>query len=58
MPNQDLNDKVVVITGASCGFGKGSAREFARNGALLVLAARREELLEARWSSLPMLALK
>jgi short-subunit dehydrogenase len=38
--------KVVVITGASSGFGKGVARKFAGAGASLVLAARRMNLLE------------
>lgn len=46
MAKADLEGKVVVITGASSGFGKGAAREFSRQGANLVLAARREELLE------------
>jgi short-subunit dehydrogenase len=41
----DMKGKVVVITGASSGFGKGAAQEFARQGANLVLAARRDELL-------------
>jgi short-subunit dehydrogenase len=35
----------VVITGASSGFGKGAARQFAAAGAFVVLAARREDLL-------------
>src|SRR3569623_1194670 len=35
-----LNDKVVVITGASSGIGKALAIEFARRGADLVVAAR------------------
>jgi short-subunit dehydrogenase len=39
-------DKVVVIAGASSGFGKGVALELADQGAKLVLAARRTELLE------------
>jgi short-subunit dehydrogenase len=43
---EQLRDKVIVITGASSGFGKGAAREFAQAGANLVLAARREELIE------------
>jgi short-subunit dehydrogenase len=41
-----LAGKVVVITGASSGFGKGAALKFAEEGASLVLAARRHELLE------------
>src|SRR5678816_451112 len=41
-----LKKKVVVITGASSGFGKGAARRFARAGTKLVLAARRERLLQ------------
>jgi short-subunit dehydrogenase len=43
---QELRDKVVVITGASSGFGKGAALQFAHEGAKLVLAARRSELLD------------
>ncbi|MET0619894.1 MAG: SDR family NAD(P)-dependent oxidoreductase [Thermoanaerobaculia bacterium] len=41
-----LNDKVVVITRASSGFGRGAALAFARAGAVLVLAARRGEVLD------------
>ncbi len=33
MTDHKLNGKVVVITGASSGFGKGSARKFAEQGA-------------------------
>ncbi|MBX9568384.1 MAG: SDR family NAD(P)-dependent oxidoreductase [Candidatus Obscuribacterales bacterium] len=44
--DRKLNGKVVVITGASSGFGKGVARKLAKMGASLVLAARRYELLE------------
>jgi len=35
-----LNDKVVIITGASSGIGKSLATEFAKRGTNLVLAAR------------------
>lgn len=45
-PEHDLAGKVVVITGASSGFGRGAALAFARAGASVVLAARRDELLD------------
>ena len=41
-----LNGSVVFITGASSGIGKSSAFAFAREGARLLLAARRLPLLE------------
>jgi short-subunit dehydrogenase len=40
-----FKDKVVIVTGASSGIGKATAREFARNGSKVVLAARSEEKL-------------
>ena len=46
MADRELTNKVVVITGASSGFGKGSALRFAEKGASVVLAARRGELLD------------
>jgi short-subunit dehydrogenase len=46
MAENSIADKVVVITGASSGFGKGAALELAAQGAKLVLAARRSELLD------------
>jgi 3-hydroxy acid dehydrogenase/malonic semialdehyde reductase len=42
-----LRDKIVFITGASSGIGKASALAFAREGAKLLLCARRLDLLEA-----------
>jgi NADP-dependent 3-hydroxy acid dehydrogenase YdfG len=41
-----LKDKVVIITGASSGFGEHAARQFSREGCRVVLAARRLERLE------------
>jgi short-subunit dehydrogenase len=43
----DLRGAVVVVTGASSGFGELSALGFAREDAVVVLAARRLERLEA-----------
>jgi short-subunit dehydrogenase len=42
----DLRDKVIVITGASSGFGEQIARRCARRGARVVLAARTAERLD------------
>lgn len=41
-----LRDKVVLITGASSGFGAAAAKLFAQEGCKIVLAARRLERLE------------
>jgi NADP-dependent 3-hydroxy acid dehydrogenase YdfG len=41
-----LKDKVVLITGASSGFGAAAAKIFAQEGCKVVLAARRIERLE------------
>src|SRR5262245_43341848 len=43
---EDLDGKVVVITGASSGFGRGAALAFCQAGAAVVLGARRGEVLE------------
>jgi NAD(P)-dependent dehydrogenase (short-subunit alcohol dehydrogenase family) len=40
-----LDDKIAVITGATAGIGEATAELFAREGASVVLAARREEKL-------------
>jgi NADP-dependent 3-hydroxy acid dehydrogenase YdfG len=48
----DLATKTVFITGASSGIGLATARLFARNGARLLLAARRQDRLEAERATL------
>ena len=42
----DLKDRVVMITGASSGFGREAARMLVSHGAKVVLGARREEKLK------------
>lgn len=44
---QEIKDKVVVITGASSGLGEATARHLAALGARVVLGARRLQRLEA-----------
>ncbi|MED3561641.1 SDR family oxidoreductase [Bacillus xiapuensis] len=41
-----IQDRVVIITGASSGIGEATAKELASKGAKVVLAARREERLK------------
>ena len=43
---KDFKDKVVVITGGGTGIGFGFAKAFGKEGAKIVLAARREERLK------------
>ena len=43
---QGISDKVVVITGASSGLGEAAARQLAKDGAKLVLGARRIDRLQ------------
>ncbi len=43
----DLQNRVLVVTGASAGIGKATALEAARRGMHVVLAARREDKLNA-----------
>lgn len=42
----NIQDKVVIITGASSGIGEATAKELASKGVKLVLAARREDRLK------------
>jgi NADP-dependent 3-hydroxy acid dehydrogenase YdfG len=43
----NLNGKVIIITGASSGIGEATAKLLAKNGARVVLGARRTDRLEA-----------
>jgi short-subunit dehydrogenase len=49
----DVNDKVVLITGASEGIGLATARLFAKQGARLALAARSADKLQKIAAELP-----
>lgn len=43
----DIKGKVAIVTGASSGIGEATAREFGREGAKVILAARRVDKLQA-----------
>jgi short-subunit dehydrogenase len=49
----EIKDKVIIITGASAGIGRATARSLAREGAKIVLAARSRDALEELAKELP-----
>jgi short-subunit dehydrogenase len=49
----DLEGKIVIVTGASSGIGAALSRVFSKAGALVTLAARRKEKLEATAAQCP-----
>lgn len=48
-----FNDKVVIVTGAGSGIGAATARRFASEGALVVLAGRTQDKLDRVAADLP-----
>ncbi|MEX6014761.1 SDR family oxidoreductase [Mammaliicoccus sciuri] len=44
---ENIQDKVIIITGSSSGIGKSTAKLLAKHGAKVVLAARREDRLNS-----------
>ena len=50
--NENISGKVVVITGASSGLGEATARLLSKQGAIVVLAARRADRIDALASEL------
>ncbi len=46
MTDKSFTDKVVIVTGASSGIGRDTAIAFAKQGAVVITVARREELLK------------
>lgn len=51
--SQAINDKVILIAGASSGIGEATTRRLAQDGARLIIGARREERLKQLADSLP-----
>ena len=45
-PMYALNDKVVIVTGGSSGIGRAAALSFAKQGAKVIITARRATSLE------------
>ena len=39
-------EKIVMITGATAGFGKASAKKFGKNGYKVIITGRRKEKLD------------
>jgi short-subunit dehydrogenase len=46
MRPKTLNGTIIVVAGASSGFGRGAALKLAREGATVVVAARRKDMLD------------
>ena len=53
-----MDNRVVIITGGSCGIGKALAGEYVRKGAHVVLGARREDVLRTTAAELQALVIR
>jgi NAD(P)-dependent dehydrogenase (short-subunit alcohol dehydrogenase family) len=48
-----LDQKIILVTGASSGIGRATCRELARRGAFVILSARNEQGIRATMSTMP-----
>lgn len=51
-PKNLLEDKVILVTGASAGIGRAAAKTFAEHGASVILHGRNEQALEALYDEI------
>jgi len=54
--SNNIEGKVIIITGASSGMGEAAARHLAAEGASVVLAARRSDRIDTLANEIPLLS--